>query len=157
MKILFVASESVPFIKSGGLGDVIGSLPASLVSRDCEVACIIPLHEGISQEMRDKMEFVTSIFVPVAWRNQYCGIFKLVQDKVTWYFIDNEYYFRRGRALYGCYDDAERFAFFGNAALTILPIVDYCPDVIHCHDWQTALVPVYLRTIYAQNPFYSNI
>ena len=110
-KILMVASEAAPFIKSGGLGDVVGSLPGAIAGKNYELSVVVPLHEGISAEMRNKMTYITNIFVPVAWRSQYCGIFKYEEKGVTWYFIDNEYYFKRGNALYGCYDDAERYAF----------------------------------------------
>lgn len=156
-KILFVASEAAPFIKSGGLGDVIGSLPKAVSGKKCEVAVAIPLHEGIPYEIRSKMSYITHIFVPVAWRSQYCGIFKYEEKGVTWYFIDNEYYFKRGNALYGCYDDAERFAFFSSAVLEILPHIDYFPDIIHCHDWQTALVPIYYKLKYYNRNRYEGI
>lgn len=155
--ILFAASEAAPFVKSGGLGDVIGSLPPSLANRNRSVSVVIPLYEKIAQQYRDKMTFVKSIFVPVAWRNQYCGIFKMKENGVTWYFIDNEYYFKRGDMLYGCYDDAERFAFFSRAVLEMLPHVELKPDIIHCHDWQSALIPVYLKLIYHSNDFYNAI
>ena len=157
MKILFAASEAAPYIKSGGLGDVIGSLPGALQSKNCQVAAVIPLHEGISQSVKDQMTFVANIFVPVSWRKQYCGIFRLEDRGVTWYFLDNEYYFKRGDALYGCYDDAERYAFFARAVLEILPHIDYFPDVLHCHDWQSALVPVYLKLKYFEDPRYNRI
>ena len=147
-KILMVASEADPFIKSGGLGDVIGSLPRAIAGKNYELSVVIPLHEGISDEIREKMTFITNIFVPVAWRSQYCGIFKYEEKGVTWYFIDNEYYFKRGDALYGCYDDAERYAFFSTSALEILPHIGFSPDIIHCHDWQTALVPIYYKLKY---------
>lgn len=156
MKILFAASEAVPYVKSGGLGDVIGSLPPSLVSEDCEVSVVLPLYDAVSQEVRERLTFVTSVYVPVAWRSQYCGIFKLQENGVTWYFIDNEYYFRRG-TLYGAYDDGERFSFFSRAVLTLIGTLGEKPDIIHCHDWQTALVPVYLRTVYALDPAYAGI
>ncbi len=156
-KILFAASEAAPFIKSGGLGDVIGSLPKAISNKDTEVAVVVPLHEGIGTEYREKMTYITHIFVPVAWRNQYCGIFRYEEKGVTWYFIDNEYYFKRGSALYGCYDDAERFAFFSSAVLEFLPYIDYYPDIIHCHDWQTALVPIFYKLKYFKRFNYENI
>ena len=156
-KILFVASEAAPFIKSGGLGDVIGSLPKEIADKDNEVAVVLPLYEGISDDFRKKMTYVKNIFVPVAWRSQYCGIFKYEENSVTWYFIDNEYYFKRGGALYGCYDDAERFTFFSSAVLEILPHLNYRPDVIHCHDWQTALVPVFYKLKYSDREAYKGI
>ncbi len=156
-KILFAASEAAPFIKSGGLGDVIGSLPKAISGKNCEVAVVIPLHEGVPEKVRRKLVPVTNIFIPLAWRSQYCGIFKYEEKSVTWYFIDNEYYFKRGGALYGCYDDAERFAFFSTAVLEILPYIDYYPDVIHSHDWQTALVPIYYKLKYYMRPGYERI
>lgn len=157
MKLLFAASEAAPFIKSGGLGDVVGSLPIALKSKTCEVSCVLPLHEGIAQSVKDKMTFIASVFVPVAWRKQYCGIFLLEQEGVKWYFLDNEYYFKRGQSLYGCYDDAERFAFFSRAVLEVLPFLGETPDVLHCHDWQTALIPVYLRLLYYDRPDYAGM
>lgn len=156
-KILIAASEAAPFIKSGGLGDVIGSLPKAISGKNREVAVVIPLHEGVADEVRSKMTYITNIFVPVAWRSQYCGIFKYEEKGVTWYFIDNEYYFKRGDALYGCYDDAERFAFFSTAVLEILPYIDYYPDVLHCHDWQTALIPIYYKLKYYNRDRYEGI
>lgn len=156
-KVLFAASEAAPFIKSGGLGDVIGSLPKAIAGKDCEVAVVLPLHEGVSEKIRRKLVSVTNIFVPLAWRNQYCGILRYQEKNVTWYFIDNEYYFKRGNALYGCYDDAERFAFFSTAVLEILPYIDYYPDIIHSHDWQTALVPIYYKLKYCKRPGYERI
>lgn len=156
-KILFAASEAAPFIKSGGLGDVIGSLPKAIANEKTEVAVVLPLHEGIGTEYREKMTYLTHIFVPVAWRSQYCGIFKYEEKNVTWYFVDNEYYFKRGNALYGCYDDAERFAFFSSAVLEILPYIDYYPDIIHCHDWQTALIPIFYKLKYFDRNNYENI
>ncbi len=157
MKILFAASEAAPFAKSGGLGDVIGSLPKSVSSKNCEVAVVMPLYESISSQYRDKMTYITNIFIPVAWRSQYCGIFKYEEGGITWYFIDNEYYFKRGNALYGCYDDAERFAFFSTAVLEMLPHINYYPDILHCHDWQTALVPIFLRLKYYNRENYGAI
>jgi len=157
MNILFAASEAAPFVKSGGLGDVIGSLPPSLAGKNCSVSAVVPLYEKIPQQYKDKMTFISSIFVPVSWRNQYCGIFRLEENGVTWYFIDNEYYFKRGDMLYGGYDDAERFAFFSRAVLEILPHIDAKPDIIHCHDWQTALIPVYLKLLYSSNEYYNSI
>ncbi len=156
-KILFAASEAAPFIKSGGLGDVIGSLPKAISGKYCEVSVIIPLHEGIPEKIRRKMTYITNIFVPVAWRSQYCGIFKYEEKGVTWYFIDNEYYFKRGNALYGCYDDAERFSFFSMAVLEILPHINYYPDIIHCHDWQTALVPIFHKLKFSERDGYKDI
>lgn len=146
MNILFAASEAYPFAKSGGLGDVIGSLPPSLVSEECSVSVFLPLYDIVSEEIRERMSFITSIYVPVAWRNQYCGIYKLYERGVDWYFLDNEYYFRRG-VLYGAYDDCERFAFFSRAVISAQEALQLQPNIIHCNDWQTALIPVYLKTV----------
>lgn len=145
MNILIAASEAGPFVKSGGLGDVIGSLPEAISTSKIEVRAVVPLHGNIPQEYKDKMEFLTSIEVPVSWRKQYCGIFTMKKGNVTWYFIDNEYYFNRGDALYGCFDDAERYAFFSQAVLEMIPHIDFEVDIIHCNDWQTALIPIYLK------------
>ncbi len=145
MKILFVASEAVPFCKTGGLADVAGSLPQALAQAGNEVAVVLPLYESVGQEWRDKMEFVCCIDdVPLGWRRIYAGLFKLEHESATWYFIDNEHYFKRGR-LYGYYDDGERFGFFSRAVVALLPAMAWMPEVIHCNDWQTALVPIYLR------------
>ncbi|MBR5496775.1 MAG: glycogen synthase GlgA [Clostridia bacterium] len=156
MKVLFAVSEAKPFIASGGLGDVAGSLPQALRKRMIGCRVVMPLYSGIKQEYRDQMKFITNITVPVAWRRQYCGIFELRKDGVIYYFLDNEYYFKRD-SIYGHYDDAERFAFFSRAVMEIIPEIDFKPDVIHCNDWQTALVPVYYSTMYAQKPGYENI
>ncbi len=155
MKILFTASEGLPFIQTGGLGDVIGALPKSIVKADpdFDVRVVLPLYEKID---RTDMEFLCYIYVPLAWRSQYCGIFRKVLDGVTYYFIDNEYYFKRA-GCYGHFDDGERFAFFSKAALEMLPAIDFFPDVIHAHDWQTALVPIYLRTSFSGSETYRRI
>ncbi|MEG0305120.1 MAG: glycogen synthase GlgA [Oscillospiraceae bacterium] len=147
MNVLYCTSEATPFAASGGLGDVAGSLPNAI--RACKVNCrvVMPLYGAVKTEWRDKMKFVCNFTVPVGWRGQYCGIFELVNDNVTYYFLDNEYYFKR-TGLYGFYDDAERFAFFSRAVLEMLKVLDFKPDVIHCNDWQTALVPVYLNLLY---------
>ena len=141
---------------SGGLGDVAGSLPKALRKRLVGCRVVMPLYGGIKQELRDQMQFITHITVPVSWRRQYCGIFEAKVDGVIFYFIDNEYYFKRD-GIYGHYDDAERFAFFSRAVLEIIPYIDFKPDVIHSNDWQTALVPVYYSTMYANREGYENI
>ncbi len=156
MKSLFVTSEAYPFAVSGGLGDVAGALPAALRKRFIGCRVIMPLYEDIAEDLRANMQFVGSISVPVAWRRQYCGVFETKYNGVTYYLIDNQYYFKRA-GLYGYYDDAERYAFFSRAALEILPMIDYKPDIIHCNDWQTALLPVYYSLFFAQNPWYENI
>ncbi len=156
MKILFATSEALPFAMSGGLADVSGALPKALRRRLVGCRVVMPLYGTIRQELREKMTFVGSITVPVSWRRQYCGIFEAHIDGVIYYLIDNEYYFKRDM-LYGHYDDAERFAFFSRAVLEILPYIDFKPDIIHCNDWQTAMVPIYLNEFYKADPLYSDI
>ncbi len=143
MKILFAASEAAPFVKTGGLADVIGSLPMELAKNGHEVNVILPLYEKIGPLWREQMTFLKHFTVPLAWRNSYCGVFELKRDGVTYWFVDNEYYFKRSD-LYGHYDDGERFAFFSRAIVEVPGRLGWTPDVIHCNDWQTALVPVYL-------------
>ena len=156
MKVLFATSEAYPFAMSGGLADVGGALPKALRKRFVGCRIIMPLYGTISDEMRKDMTFVCNITVPVAWRRQYCGVFEAHLDGVIYYFIDNQYYFKRDN-LYGFYDDAERFAFFSRAVLEVLPHINFAPDIIHCNDWQTALIPVYLDAFYKQNDFYKNM
>lgn len=156
MKVLYVASEALPFIATGGLGDVAGALPQALRKRLVGCRVVLPLYDDIPASMRENMKFVAGISVPVAWRRQYCGIYEAKVGGVIYYLIDNQYYFKR-KGLYGYNDDAERFAFFSRAVLEILPHINFKPDVIHCNDWQTALVPVYYSGIYAEKEGYENI
>lgn len=156
MNILFCTSEATPFAASGGLGDVAGSLPRALCNKDTECRVVMPLYGDMKQEYREKLEYKTNFNVPVGWRNQYCGLFTLEHQGVTYYFLDNEYYFKRS-GLYGFYDDGERFAFFSRALLEMLHHVDFRPDIIHANDWQTALVPVYLDLYYRHMEEYSRI
>ncbi len=153
MNVLYATSEAAPFIKTGGLGDVSGALPKELVKQGVQTRVILPLYSAIGQEWRDKMVFIKYIYFNLAWRNLYCGLFELQQDGVSYYFVDNEYYFKR-HELYGHYDDGERFAFFAKAVVSVLPDLGWTPDVIHCNDWQTALVPIFLK---AGNPIYHGI
>lgn len=156
-KILFVASEATPFIATGGLAEVIGSLSKALAqSTNYDVRVIIPLYSDISWEQRNKFRYLGNIFVPLAWRNQYCGIFSYEENGVIYYFVDNEYYFKRP-GCYGYYDDGERFAFFCRSVMEILPFLNFYPDILHCHDWQAALAAVYLKTIYCFRPEYQFI
>lgn len=157
-KILYVAGEALPFASSGGLGDVIGSLPAALTaSGECDVRVVMPLYSAIGEKFRKKFEYIGSKYIRLSWRSQYCGLFRYVHKGVTFYFIDNEYYFKR-YMLYGEYDDAERFAFFCRAALEILPDIDFFPDILHAHDWHAALSVIYLKQCYARlDERYSNI
>ncbi len=157
MKVLYCASEALPFSATGGLADVAGSLPKALRKRLIGCRVVLPLYDSTPQELKDKMKFVTSISVPVAWRRQYCGIFEAKVDGVIFYLVDNQYYFKRNGGIYGHFDDAERFSFFSRAILEMLPYIDFKPDIIHTNDWQTALVPVYYRLFYANNDWYQGI
>nr|WP_300127356.1 glycogen synthase GlgA [uncultured Butyricicoccus sp.] len=156
MKIMFASPEVAPFIKTGGLGDVAGALPAALAKAGHDVRVFCPLYSAIGANWREKMTHVKNAYVQLGWRNQYCGIFSYEKDDVTYYFIDNEYYFARAQ-LYGEYDDAERFAYFSKAVLEILPDLDWKPDVINANDWQTALIPVYYNLMFAGRPDYTGI
>ncbi|MDR1465513.1 MAG: glycogen synthase GlgA [Oscillospiraceae bacterium] len=158
MKVLFATSEAQPFKASGGLAEVAGSLPAALRKRLIGCRVVMPLYDSIRQDLKDSMTFLTHITVPVAWRRQYCGIFEARSGGVIYYLLDNQYYFKRDAQLYGYYDDAERFAFFSRAVLEILPYLEgFKPDIIHCNDWQTALVPVYQTAMYAKSELYQGI
>ncbi len=157
-KILFVASEGVPFIKTGGLADVVGSLPKCIDKRYFDVRVILPKYTCISQEMKDKMSYVTHFYMDFHWKNEYVGIMYAEVDGVKYYFIDNEMFFNGFRpysdnALF----EIEKFAFFSKAALSFLPVIDFRPDVIHCHDWQTGLIPVYLKERFQGNEFFRGI
>lgn len=147
MNILFAVSEALPYIKSGGLGDVAGSLPVAINKKGHDCRVVIPLYKDIPAQYRSKMVYVTNMTVDVAWRKQYCGIFTSMINGVTYYFLDNEYYFGRN-GLYGFYDDCERFTFFSRAILEMLRYIDFKPDVIHSNDWQTSLIPVYYQVFY---------
>ena len=156
-KILFVASESTPFIATGGLAEVIGSLSKALAATGrFDVRVVIPLFSDIKKEYRDQFNYLGNLYVHLAWRNQYCGIFEYVKDGVTFYFIDNEFYFKRP-GCYGYYDDGERFAFFSRSVLEIMPFLNFYPDVMHCHDWQAALAAIYLKTNYCFREEYQYI
>jgi len=159
MKILYATSEAAPFIKSGGLGDVMGALPPEMSRRgDVEVAVVLPYYSKIKNNAEFDIEFVTSFYMPLAWRNSYVGVFKSVvkakgtpgkkASNVTYYFIDNEDYFERD-TIYGHIDDGERFAYFSKAVLEMMCKLDYCPDIIHCNDWQTGFVPLFLKAHYS--------
>ena len=156
MKVLFAASEALPFAASGGLADVAGSLPAALRRRVVGCRVVLPLYQDIPDNLRANMQFLGSLSVPVAWRRQYCGVFEARVNGVIYYLLDNQYYFKRP-GLYGYYDDAERYAFFARAVLEMLPMLDFKPDVIHANDWQSALIPIYFSLFYAKNEWYSSI
>ncbi|MBQ1186656.1 MAG: glycogen synthase GlgA [Clostridia bacterium] len=156
MKVLYATSEAYPYAMSGGLADVAGALPKALRRRLVGCRVVMPLYSSVPEELKAEMKFITSITVPVSWRRQYCGIFEAKYNGVIYYLIDNQYYFKR-EGLYGHYDDAERFAFFSRAVLEILPYIDYAPDIIHCNDWQTAMIPVFLDRFYCHDLRYLNI
>lgn len=149
-KILFAAAEAVPFAHTGGLGEVASSLPKALNKKeDADIDCrvIMPLYSQVSDGFRKEMKFLGAKNIPVAWRSMYMGVFSLDHDGVTYYFIDNEYYFARD-SLYGSYDDCERFTSFSKAVFESIEITGFEPDIIHANDWQTALVPVYQTAVY---------
>lgn len=156
--ILFVCSEAFPFAGTGGLGEVMGSLPKEInaLKSGYEARIILPLYESFPQEERANLEFMCHINVPLAWRNQYCGLFKYNYKGTVYYFIDNEYYFKRPN-LYGYYDDGERFAFLSRAVVELIPHLNWKPDILHCQDWQTALVPIYYKLFYMYREGYSGI
>ena len=157
MKILFAASEAVPFVKTGGLGDVFGARAPVLAAEGHDVRVIIPMFGSISQEYQQQMSHVCDFEVQLGWRRQYCGIEMLKKDGVTWYFMDNKYYFGRPY-IYGMGgDEYERFGFFCRGVLNMLPMIEFQPDVIHAHDWQSGMIPALLKIQYAHLPFYSGI
>ena len=144
MRILYATSEAAPFCKTGGLADVAGSLPPALAAAGADVAVVLPLYQKVKERFGDQLYFECYDYVDLAWRHSYCGLFSLQRDGVTWYFLDNEQYFGRPE-LYGYMDDGERFAFFSRAVVRMLGHLKFWPEVIHCNDWQTALVPIYLK------------
>lgn len=156
-KILFATSEAVPFIKTGGLADVAGTLPKYFEKKKYDVRVMLPKYMCMKQEWKDKMQYVTHFYLELAWRSQYVGVLQMELNGVTFYFIDNEYYFA-GWAPYGnIHEDIEKFAFFSRAVLSALPLIDFRPDIIHCHDWQTGLIPVYLDNFRYGGEFYRGI
>lgn len=157
MRVLFAISEADPFIKTGGLGEVGGSLPAALQNLGVDIRVILPKYYVIAEQFRKKMKPVRHFIVPLAWRNQYCGLEEMAYEGVTYYFIDNEYYFKRANA-YGYFDEAEKFAYFCRAVLESLRYIpNFKPDIIHCNDWHTALIPVFLREFYGNDSTYRDI
>ena len=146
MNILFAAAEVHPFIKTGGLADVIGALPFALKKSGADVRVIMPKYKGIPDEYKDALQPVITTDVPLGWRRPYCGIEMLVHDGIPVYFVDNEYYFGRD-GVYGYMDDGERFAFFNRAVLEVLPQIEFKPDVLHSHDWHAGMIPLLLELI----------
>lgn len=156
LKILFIASEASPFIKTGGLADVVGSLPQALNAYGCDCRVILPKYSQIKDEYKQKMVHVCSFSVMLSWRNEYCGIETLRHNGITYYFVDNEHYFKRNK-IYGEFDDGERFAYFSKSVVEAIPYLkDFKCDILHCNDWHTALVPVFLREFY-HDKIYENI
>lgn len=149
MKLLFAASECAPFFKTGGLGDVVGALPKELADKGHDVCVVLPYFVSkLDDTTKEQLEDVTDFIVEVGWRKQYCGIKKLVKDSVTYYFVDNTFYFDRSE-LYDYGDDGERFAFFQQAIIEMLEKIDFIPDILHVNDWQTAMIPVLLKDKYS--------
>ncbi|MBR4206807.1 MAG: glycogen synthase GlgA [Clostridia bacterium] len=151
MNILYAASEALPFASTGGLADVMGSLPKAVkaeLGEKSDIRVVIPLYPKIRDQYSEQLELVAETNIRLSWRNQYCGVWKIERDGVIFYFIDNLYYFDRGQ-LYGCYDDGERFAFFSKCVVELMSIVHFYPDVLHANDWQTALAVIYLKRKYA--------
>ena len=153
-KILFAASECVPFVKTGGLADVVGSLPQAFDKDEYDVRVIMPCYHAIRPDWREKME---TIYYFQMDNRIYVGVKRLVHDGITYYFIDNEQYFSGIVPYYDMFQDLERFAYFSKAVLSALPLIGFRPDIIHCHDWQTSLVPVYLNTVFQGDPFFRGI
>ncbi len=154
--VLFASSEVFPFAKTGGLGDVAGSLPKAISNLGTDIRVVMPNYGCIPSHYKDSMEFLGFIYINLSWRHQYCGILRLVYDNVTYYFLDNEYYYNRAE-LYGDFDQAEQFTFFSKAIIEMLPFLGWKPDIIHCNDWQTGVVSLLLKANYKHNPFYSKI
>ncbi len=153
-KILYVASEAVPFIKTGGLADVVGSLPKCFNKDEFDVRVILPKYLCISDEWKSKMNYVTHFYMDLAWRSQYVGVLEMQYEGIQFYFIDNEYYFAGAKPYGNIYQDIEKFAFFSKAALSALPSIGFQPDIVHCHDWQTGLIPVLLKDRFSDSEFY---
>lgn len=157
VKILFAASECVPFIKTGGLADVVGSLPGYLNKEEFDVRVILPKYLAIPEQLRNQMQYRTHFYMDLAWRRQYVGIFEMQYEGITFYFIDNEFYYSGYQPYGNIYEDIEKFAFFSKAVLSAIPLIDFRPDIIHCHDWQTGLIPVYLHERFQQNELFHGI
>lgn len=157
MKILFTASECVPFIKTGGLADVVGALAPVLVKKGHDVRVILPMYTAIAQKWQEQMQYLLDFDVQLGWRRQYCGVQMLKKDGVIYYFLDNKYYFGRPY-IYGLGgDEYERYGFFCRACLNALPLLDFSPDILHAHDWQSGMIPALLKIQYAHLPFYAHI
>lgn len=158
-KILLVGAEALPFAATGGLGDVMGSLPEALAQyrgEDADIRAVMPLYSSVPERYRARMKKVAEFTVHLAWRKQYCGVYEYKDGSATFYFIDNEFYFKRG-SLYGQFDDGERYAFFCHAVLDMMPVLGYFPDILHANDWQAALTVIYLKRKYCNDPRFAQI
>ena len=156
-RILYVASEAVPFIKTGGLADVVGSLPKCFNKEEFDVRVILPKYMCMSEEWKSKMNYVTHFYMDLAWRSQYVGVLEMKYDGIQFYFIDNEYYFSGAKPYGNIYQDIEKFAFFSKAALSALTLIGFQPDIVHCHDWQTGLIPVLLKDKFHEGEFFRDM
>lgn len=158
-KVLYVTSECLPFCATGGLADVAGSLPKFIAQNDpnIDMRVVLPLYSDVPSMYRDKFTFVGNKEISVAWRKLYLGVFSYKMDNVTYYFIDNEYYFKRNGGIYSYYDDGERFAYVSTAVIEMLSMIDFIPDIIHTNDWQSALIPINLKTRYKDDPTLNKI
>lgn len=155
--VLFIASEAVPFIKTGGLADVAGSLPKAFNKDEFDVRVVLPKYKTIPEQYKQQMQYRTHFYMDLGWQNQYVGVMEFVYEGVTFYFIDNEHYFSADQAYEGGLWDLEKFAFFSKAALSCLPQLNFRPDIVHCHDWQTGLVPVYLKDSFCHGNFFGGM
>ncbi len=153
-KILFAASEGNPFIKTGGLADVVGALPKYLDKKQFDVRVILPKYMCIPEHLKQNMTYVTEFYADMPRGQEYIGIYETVYEGIHYYFIDNEHYFAGDSPYHQIFEDVNKFAFFSRAVLASLPVIGFCPDILHCHDWQAALIPVFLRCFYSGNPFY---
>lgn len=156
-KILFAASEAVPFVKTGGLADVIGSLPKYFNREKYDVRVILPKYVCMEEEFKNSLQYMFHYYVDLGWRKQYAGILEMNCKGIIFYFIDNEFYFAGSSPYAKIHEDIEKFAFFSKAVLEALPKIGFCPDIIHCHDWQTGLIPVFLKNAYHDNKYYEKI
>lgn len=156
-KIAYIASECVPFIKTGGLADVVGTLPKMFDKKEYDVRIIMPNYQCIPEKFKDKMRYISHFQMDIGDHSQYVGIMYMEYEGVPVYFIDNEYYFSGPTPYTEDHWDIERFCYFSKAALSILPVIGFKPDILHCHDWQAGMIPVYLKTLFAGNPFFGNI
>ena len=156
-KILFVSSEAVPYVKTGGLADVVGSLPKYFDKKEYDVRVVIPKYACMDRSFLSNLKFLCHFYVNLNWRRQYVGIFESEYHGVHFYFVDNEFYFAGESPYNNIYEDVEKFAYFSKAVLASLPYIDFAPDIIHCNDWQTGLIPVFLHTVFGDDNFYAGM